>query len=117
MTVSPRRIPTPRSRPLVSLGVPVYNGEAYLEEALDSLRSQTVEDLEIVIVDNQSTDATIEIAEAAEAADPRVRVLRNPENLGAAGNNGGCGNFSSRYSRIANDCVRTFGPSSNTGTA
>ncbi len=70
----------------VSVGLPVYNGERYLETALESLVSQTHEDLEIVISDNASTDRTQEICEKYAAADPRVRYLRQSVNRGAAAN-------------------------------
>jgi glycosyltransferase involved in cell wall biosynthesis len=72
--------------PRVSIGVPVYNGENYLQEALDSLLNQTYEDFEIILSDNASTDKTREIAESFAARDPRIRYFRNEENLGAARN-------------------------------
>jgi glycosyltransferase involved in cell wall biosynthesis len=74
------------SSPTVSVGLPVFNGENYLEEAVDSILSQTYSDLELVISDNASTDRTREICEGYARSDPRVRYLRNPENLGAAAN-------------------------------
>ncbi|MDQ3931580.1 MAG: glycosyltransferase, partial [Actinomycetota bacterium] len=49
------------ARPAVSIGVPVYNGGAFLAETLDSLLSQTFEDLELIVVDNGSDDATEDI--------------------------------------------------------
>jgi glycosyltransferase involved in cell wall biosynthesis len=70
----------------VSIGVPVYNGEAYLEKALDSLRAQTFRDIEIVISDNGSTDATPEICRRAASDDPRIRYLRSEINRGLAWN-------------------------------
>ena len=73
-------------RPLVSVGVPVYNGEATIRRALDSLLAQDMGDFEVIICDNASTDATPDIAEAYAARDDRVRLHRNPENLGLAGN-------------------------------
>lgn len=72
--------------PRVSIGLPVYNGEDYLEQAIGSVLRQTFEDLELVICDNASTDRTGEICRAAAAADERVRYLRNERNLGAAPN-------------------------------
>lgn len=74
------------SRPRVSIGLPVYNGERYLEEALQSLLSQTFEDFEIIISDNASTDRTGEICQRYVARDGRVRYYRNAQNLGAAPN-------------------------------
>jgi glycosyltransferase involved in cell wall biosynthesis len=72
--------------PRVSLGLPVYNGETYLEGAIESLLTQTYEDFELIITDNASTDRTEEICRGFAERDPRVRYERNPENLGAAGN-------------------------------
>lgn len=71
---------------LVTVGVPVHNGAAFLEQALASLRAQTHEDLEIIIADNASTDATAEIATRAAADDDRIRYLRRQRNVGAAAN-------------------------------
>jgi glycosyltransferase involved in cell wall biosynthesis len=72
--------------PLVSVGVPVYNGANYLREALASLVGQTWADLEIVVSDNASTDNTEDIVREFATADPRVRYHRQSVNLGAAGN-------------------------------
>ena len=72
--------------PRVSIGVPVYNGARYLGEAIESLLRQTYEDIEIIISDNASTDATEEIASSFAARDPRVRYDRLPKNIGAAAN-------------------------------
>ena len=68
--------------PRATVGMPVYNGEKYLPAALDSVREQDEADLEIVISDNASTDATEEICRAAAADDPRIRYVRLPENRG-----------------------------------
>jgi glycosyltransferase involved in cell wall biosynthesis len=72
--------------PLVSVGMPVYNGERYLKLALDSLLGQTYTDFELVISDNASTDATEEICRAYAAADERIRYERADENRGAMWN-------------------------------
>jgi glycosyltransferase involved in cell wall biosynthesis len=77
---------THTAAPLVSVGVPVYNGEQYLAAALDSLLAQDLEDFEVVICDNASQDATREVARAYAARDPRIHYHRNPRNLGLAGN-------------------------------
>ena len=74
------------SNPKVSIGLPVYNGENYVAEAIESVLAQTFVDFELVIVDNASTDRTQEICEYYEAKDPRVSYYRNSVNLGAAGN-------------------------------
>src|SRR5262245_12573229 len=62
--------------PTVSVVLPVYNGAAFLEAALASVRAQTHADWEMLLVDDGSTDATPAIAAAAAAADPRILVLR-----------------------------------------
>jgi glycosyltransferase involved in cell wall biosynthesis len=72
--------------PRVSIGFPVYNGEPYVEEALDSLLAQTFEDFEILISDNASTDHTEEICRAYAARDRRIRYVRQPLNRGGAWN-------------------------------
>jgi glycosyltransferase involved in cell wall biosynthesis len=72
--------------PLVSVGLPVYNGEAFLEEAIRSALGQTLDDLELILCDNASGDRTAEICRDYAARDPRVRYFRNPRNLGAAAN-------------------------------
>jgi glycosyltransferase involved in cell wall biosynthesis len=70
----------------VGIGLPVYNGERYLREALDALRAQTFTDFELVICDNASTDGTPEISQAYAAQDQRIRYIRNDVNLGASRN-------------------------------
>lgn len=72
----------PEQSPKVSLGMPVYNGERFIEESLDSLLAQTFEDFEIVICDNASTDRTEEICRAYSAKDDRVRYFRSRANFG-----------------------------------
>ncbi|MEK0084513.1 glycosyltransferase family 2 protein [Benzoatithermus flavus] len=70
----------------MSIGLPVFNGENFLEDAARSVLAQTFDDLELVICDNASTDRTGEIARDLAASDPRVRYFRNERNLGAAPN-------------------------------
>ena len=72
--------------PLVSVGIPVFNGEAYLEDAIRSVLGQSLDDLELIISDNASTDRTSEICRDFASSDPRVVYRRNPRNLGAAPN-------------------------------
>lgn len=72
--------------PLVSVGIPVYNGENFLEAAIRSVLVQTLGDLELVISDNASTDRTATICRDYAASDKRVVYRRNPVNLGAAPN-------------------------------
>jgi glycosyltransferase involved in cell wall biosynthesis len=72
--------------PRLSIGMPVYNGEAYIREAIESLLAQTFTDFELVISDNASTDATPAICRTYADQDSRVRYLRQSSNLGAAQN-------------------------------
>jgi glycosyltransferase involved in cell wall biosynthesis len=68
------------SPPLLSIGVPVYNGERYLAEALESALAQDHPNLEVLISDNASTDSTAEICRRF-SGDERVRYSRSPETI------------------------------------
>lgn len=72
--------------PRLSIGMPVYNGEKFLKDALDSIIAQTFSDFELIISDNASTDSTKNICEAYQDKDKRIRYFRNNKNLGAAWN-------------------------------
>jgi glycosyltransferase involved in cell wall biosynthesis len=72
--------------PMVSVGMPVYNGEKYLTQALDSICNQDFDDFEFIICDNASTDGTEEICKSYAAKDGRIRYFRNEENIGAIPN-------------------------------
>jgi glycosyltransferase involved in cell wall biosynthesis len=74
------------SGPRVVIGAPLYNQAAHLPAALESLLAQTFSDFALVLVDDRSTDATPELAEAVAARDPRVRLVRNERRLGMLGN-------------------------------
>ena len=75
--------------PLVSVVVPFFNVEAYLAECLDSLLAQTLEDVEVLLVDDGSPDGSRAIAEEYAARDDRFRVVTRPNGgLGAARNTG-----------------------------
>ena len=75
--------------PRISVVVPIYNVERYLEPCLESIATQTFEDLEVVMVDDGSTDGSAAIAEAFAARDPRFRLLAQPNaGLSAARNTG-----------------------------
>ncbi len=76
--------PTPS--PKVSIGLPVYNGEEYIREALDSLLAQTLTDFELIVSDNASTDDTEAICREYAAGDQRIRYVRQRENRGALAN-------------------------------
>jgi glycosyltransferase involved in cell wall biosynthesis len=63
------------TQPLVSVVTPVYNGAEFIQECIESVLGQTYENWEYLIVDNCSTDDTLEIARSYEARDPRIRVV------------------------------------------
>lgn len=65
---------------LVSIVLPTFNGARYLAEAIDSCLSQTYQDIELIVVDDASTDETASVLQAIE--DPRVSCFKNPVNLG-----------------------------------
>jgi glycosyltransferase involved in cell wall biosynthesis len=76
--------------PTVSICVPTYNGARYLAPCLESALTQTHGDFDVVVVDDASTDETVAVAERFAARDGRVRVTKNPRNLGLVGNWGRC---------------------------
>jgi glycosyltransferase involved in cell wall biosynthesis len=75
-----------KDKPCISIGLPVYNGEQFLEKTLDSILAQTFKDFELIISDNASTDRTQEICQEYAHKDRRVRYYRNEKNIGAAPN-------------------------------
>lgn len=81
--------------PLVTLGLPVYNGERFLRAALDSLLGQTLGDFELVVSDNASSDGSWDICNEYARRDPRMRLFRQSQNLGAPAN----WNFTARQAR------------------
>ena len=86
--VTGRQRPGPAgdTAPLVSIGLPVYNGERFLARALDALLAQDAAGLEILISDNGSTDRTAQIAAAYAARDARITVMRSEVNVGIEAN-------------------------------
>ncbi len=77
---------TATAPPVVSIGMPVYNGEKYIREALDTLLSQSHTDFELIISDNASTDGTGSICQQYAMQDSRIRYVRQSVNLGALAN-------------------------------
>ncbi|MFN0160929.1 MAG: glycosyltransferase family 2 protein [Burkholderiales bacterium] len=74
------------AQPLLSVGLPVYNGARWVAAALDSFLGQGMRDFEVIVADNASTDDTEAICRAYAARDARVRYFRNPSNIGVYGN-------------------------------
>lgn len=68
--------------PLVSILIPVYNREALISRAIMSALNQTYPEIEIIAVDNHSSDRTWEVIEQYASRFPRIRCARNPENIG-----------------------------------
>ena len=72
------------SRPYVTVTIPMYNNARFIAETINSVLSQTFTDFELLIYDDHSTDGSYDIA--ASLTDPRIKLFRNPENLGPEGN-------------------------------
>jgi glycosyltransferase involved in cell wall biosynthesis len=70
----------------ISVCIPTYNGSSFLAECIDSILSQTFSDFELIIVDDRSSDRTLEIAQEYAARDSRITVIENFQNLGLVGN-------------------------------
>ncbi|MFX1257023.1 MAG: glycosyltransferase family 2 protein [Promethearchaeota archaeon] len=66
----------------VSIIMSIYNGEDYLNKAIDSILNQTFKDFELILIDDASTDTSLEIIENYAKIDKRIRVLKNPVNVG-----------------------------------
>jgi glycosyltransferase involved in cell wall biosynthesis len=77
---------TTMKKPVLSIGLPVYNGERYLQKALASLLSQDFDDFELIISDNGSSDQTQAICRDFARMDRRIRYFRSDQNRGATWN-------------------------------
>ena len=86
MVASMALTPSAGPRPLVSIGLPVYNGERYLEQAIDTILAQTFQSWELIVSDNASNDRTEEICRGYMAREPRIRYHRQERNIGIARN-------------------------------
>ncbi len=73
-------------KPLLSIGMPAYNSERDICDAIDSVLNQTFTDFELIISDNASTDSTQSICEEYASKDPRIQYIRNNENIGVTEN-------------------------------
>jgi glycosyltransferase involved in cell wall biosynthesis len=98
--------------PLVSIGMPVYNGERFVRQALESILIQDYGNFELIISDNASTDATSKICRRYADRDARVRYVRNETNLGASPNHKrvfemGTGDYF-KWAAHDDECLPTF---------
>ena len=87
-----------KDQPSVTVLMPTYNSEKYLEESMNSLLSSDLGDLELIVIDDNSTDSTIKVAEKIAESDFRVKVMKNTENEGVAVSlNNGLGKARGKY--------------------
>ena len=83
--------------PLVSVVIPVYNVEKYLNQCLDSVISQTLTDIEIICVNDSSTDGSLNILEEYAKRDERIKVVTQPNGGAGAARNRGLSMASGKY--------------------
>jgi glycosyltransferase involved in cell wall biosynthesis len=100
------------SSPLLSVGMPVFNGSQWLSQAINSILTQNFTDFELIICDNASTDDTETICRQAAANDARIRYHRNVTNIGAHGNYDRVFNLSSgkyfKWATCSDYCLQDF---------
>jgi glycosyltransferase involved in cell wall biosynthesis len=77
-------------RQSISVCIPVFNGERWLGEAIESVLAQTRPDFELLIVDNHSSDGSLAVASEAARGDDRIRVVENLQTIGAVPNHNRC---------------------------
>ncbi|MDR1808541.1 MAG: glycosyltransferase [Propionibacteriaceae bacterium] len=92
--------PTAADQPLLSVVVPIFNVERYLDECLASLRAQTLTDFEVICVNDGSTDGSRDIIQTYLDADPRFRVIDKPNSGYGASMNLGCAAATGKYVTI-----------------
>ncbi|MEI6729528.1 MAG: glycosyltransferase, partial [bacterium] len=68
--------------PKVTIGIPTYNSQKFIEQAINSVLSQTYQDFELIICDDLSSDNTDEIINIYLEKDKRIRYFKNPEHIG-----------------------------------
>jgi glycosyltransferase involved in cell wall biosynthesis len=78
------------NQPFFSITIPVYNGQDFLEKAINSVRNQTCQDWELIIIDDASTDRSYNIALELSVNDSRITVKKNTHNLKQSGNLNRC---------------------------
>ena len=77
-----RKIYYPSNNPKISIIIPVYNGEAFIKETILSIQNQDFKDIEIIIVDDQSTDNSVNLIKELTKTEPRIYLYQNEENKG-----------------------------------
>ena len=73
-----------KNKPLVSVIMPVYNGEKFLKYSIESILNQTYRNFEFIIIDDGSTDNSLKIIKEYQKKDKRIKVIENKKNLGIA---------------------------------
>ena len=88
-------------KPLISILIPSYNREKYISETLSCAISQSYDNIEIILVDNASTDKTWELCQKISKTDSRIKIYRNKENIGPVNNWKKCISYASgEYAKI-----------------
>jgi teichuronic acid biosynthesis glycosyltransferase TuaG len=82
MNPSAQALPSNGVRPMVSVVIPCFNGSRYLSRTIESVLAQTWADLEVIVVDDCSSDDSVEVAQRHGRSDARVRVIRRERNAG-----------------------------------
>lgn len=85
------------TQPKVTIIVPVYNVEKHLQRCINSLRNQTLKDIEIILVDDSSTDSSLEICNKAAAEDSRIKVIHKPNEGAGKARNAALGVATGKY--------------------
>lgn len=70
------------NHPLISVIVPAYNSQNFINRAIKSIQNQNITDIEIILVDDVSTDNTLTIIEELQKQEPRIKILKNNKNMG-----------------------------------
>lgn len=93
----PFRSRSPKGKPAVSVLTPVYNVEKYLPQCLDSLKAQTLKNIEFICINDGSTDGSLEILESYRRDDPRFKIIDKPNSGYGASMNCGLDMASGEY--------------------
>ena len=80
---------TEKKKPLISVIMPIYNVEKYLERSVNSIRNQTYKNLEIILVDDGSTDASSKMCDDFATIDSRILVIHKPNGGSSSARNAG----------------------------